>query len=83
MESMNSAKEYFGGGIITGSGCTRRTVMQLVKKGLAKSIGLVEQCDDDGFTHDNRQLREAFDLTPLGEKVAVEEGIIEESDLTQ
>lgn len=76
MEAMDWAQRNFGGGLITNSYVSKRTVQQLVNKGLSKSNGFCPVCDDDGFELDNRQPRESFVLTPDGRIVAEEEGII-------
>ena len=62
------------GSLLTGRHTPRRIVMALCRKGLAKSQGLVEQCDGDGFIVYGRTMREGFRLTSLGVEVAVLRG---------
>lgn len=54
------------GGILTNNQLPRRDMLRCVREGLAVSIGMVEQCDDDGCMLPNRALREGFALTEAG-----------------
>lgn len=68
LNSLSWGAFYFGG-LLTGEQTPRRVVLALCRKGLARSQGLVEQCDGDGFIQHGRVMREAFAPTPLGVEV--------------
>ena len=68
IESLAWGMEHFGS-LHTNGVVTRRTVLSLVKKGIAESVGLTEQCDADGFTIEGRVRKEGFRLTAFGKCV--------------
>jgi len=47
----------------------RRTVLSLVRRGLAESVGQTMVCDADGFHVEPERYREGFRLTARGQKV--------------
>jgi hypothetical protein len=65
LETIDWSEGSFGS-LITNNQCSRRDVMRAVKNGLAKSIGQVLVCDDDGCHIDPEQWREGFVLTDKG-----------------
>lgn len=65
IETLQWAMEHFGA-LITNRHVTRRTVVQLVNKGVAESIGQCIMCDGDGFTLYPERYREGFRLTEFG-----------------
>ena len=58
--------QYHFGSLLTNRLNRRRDVMRLVDLGFARSVGLVEQCDGDGFVIEGRTMREGFALTDRG-----------------
>lgn len=65
LESLAWATHSFGS-FLTGRRTRRKTVLALVKRGLAESVGYAEQCDGDGFIIDDRVEREGFRITEAG-----------------
>lgn len=63
--SLKWAMLHFGG-LLTGSSVRRRTILALIDKGIAESVGMVMQCDADGGIYWNRREREGFKLTGYG-----------------
>lgn len=65
IETIAWGMEHFGG-VLTNRHFTKKTAKQLVNLGIAKSLGLVCQCDGDGFILHERVRREGFALTESG-----------------
>lgn len=68
LQTLAWGMQHFGG-LISGGSLRRRDVMRLVKLGLARSLGMVTVCDDDGFALEPEREREGFALTEAGQAV--------------
>ena len=68
LETIDWSEGNFGS-LVTNRQCSRRDVLRAVKNGLAKSIGQVLMCDDDGFHLDPERFREGFVLTDAGKEL--------------
>ena len=54
------------GSLVTNRKCPRRVMRRLVELGIAESVGMAVECDDDGFHVEPERWREGFRLTALG-----------------
>ena len=68
IESLHWGMVHFGS-LTTNRVVQKRTVDGLVKDGIAKSVGQVVLCDDDGGIFDPERIREGFVLTDYGVKI--------------
>lgn len=67
IESLKWAMDHFGS-LATSRNDRRSTMTKLIERDIAKSVGMVEVCDDNGFIKEGCQKREGFQLTELGIK---------------
>jgi hypothetical protein len=67
LESIEWGEDNFGS-LTTNRQFPRRAMLRLVDMGLARSIGQVVACDDDGWQVEPEQFREGFVLTEAGRK---------------
>ena len=68
IESLAWGMEHFGS-LVTNRHVRRSTMLTLVGRGIAESVGRVAMCDDDGCTIRPEQYREGFRLTDHGVEV--------------
>jgi hypothetical protein len=67
LETLEWGEKHFGS-LATGRAFPRRVMLRLVSRGLVRSVGLVELCDDDGFTISPQRLGEGYVMTDAGRK---------------
>lgn len=65
LETVDWGEQSFGS-LVTSRSVPRRAMLRLVERGLVRSVGDVELCDDDGFVVDSGRTREGFVLTDAG-----------------
>jgi hypothetical protein len=65
LQTLAWGEEHFGS-LMTNRQFPRRAMRRLVERGLARSVGVVEACDDDGFRLTPSRWREGFVLTDAG-----------------
>lgn len=73
LDTVAWAEKHFGS-LVTNRQCPRRAVMRAVAAGLVRSAGVVELCDDDGFTRTPERQREGFVLTDAGRAALTTQG---------
>jgi hypothetical protein len=67
LDSLEWGEKHFGA-LITNRQVPRRVVARLIALGLARSVGIVTVCDDDGHYTTPEREREGFAITEQGRK---------------